>query len=106
GPAGGPEQVADGEGGGRVAAQAVDAAARRGGCRAEVDAAQRRPVGDEPPDRPEEELAKVHRAVVEIAADEVAIVPLEVGGPHDMAREHQTAKPGREALDLRLHARG
>jgi len=31
-------------------------------------------------------------------------VRLEVGGAHDMAREHQPAKPGREALDLRLDA--
>src|SRR5581483_9757247 len=84
-------EVAEGEAGGGVAAETVDAAAGRGRGRAQVDALERRAVGHEPPHRPEPELAEVHRPGVEVPADEVPVVRLERGRAHGVAREHEVA---------------
>src|SRR5207247_2377413 len=73
---------------------------RRGG--AEVDAAQRRPVRHARRQRAAVELAQVHGAAVELAADEVAVVRLELARPERAARENEVAEAWRVALDLGL----
>jgi hypothetical protein len=82
----------------------VHAASGRRRGRAQVDALERRPVRDEAPYRAEEELAEIHRAAVEISADEVAVMGLEVGRAERAASEDQVAEARREALDLGLDA--
>src|SRR5919204_5108015 len=80
----------------------MDASARGRGGGAEVHASERSSVRHELPHRTEEELTQVHDAAVEVAADEVAIVHLELDGPHGVTREDPLAEAGSEALDLRL----
>src|SRR5581483_5731238 len=91
---------------GDVAAQPVDAAAGRRRGRAQIHPVERRPVRHEAPGRTEEQLAQVHRAVVEVAADEAAVVRLERRRPHRVTGEHDVSEPGREAFDLRLDPLG
>src|SRR5439155_17767079 len=78
----------------------------RGRRRADVDALQWCSVRHEPPRRAEEELGQVHCAAVQVTADEVAVVRLELGGAHRVAGEYAAAESGREPLDLRFDALG
>jgi len=84
------------------AAHAVDAAARRGRRRTEVDAAARRGVRVEPGDRPGEELAEILEAAVDVAADIVRVVGLDLGRQADGPGEDRIPEAGREPLDLGL----
>src|SRR5690348_7280345 len=86
----------------REAAHAVDAAAGRRRRAADVDAAARRAVRDERANRTRVELREIHRSAVQVAADEVAVVRLELLRPQGAPREDAIAKARREALDLRL----
>ena len=84
-----------------VAAHAVDAAARRGGGRAEVDPLPGWCTGSAG-HRAGEELAQVLDAAVDVAADVVGIVRLDLGGACTCRRPGcAIAKAGRKALDLR-----
>ena len=56
--------------------------------------------------RAEEELSEVHQPAVDVAADEVAVSPLDIRGAERAPREDQIAEARSEALDLRLHPLG
>jgi hypothetical protein len=47
-------------------------------------------------------LPEIHRAPVEVAADEVAVVRFQLSGPHGVPPQNPVAEAGSEALDLRL----
>src|SRR5919197_1489234 len=81
----------------------MDAAAgrRRGG--AEVDPARRRAVRDA--SRPEDELAEIHDPAVDVAAEVVAVVRLEIGRQPDRPGEDELPESRREPLHLRLDRR-
>src|SRR6185369_2492762 len=87
-------------------AEPVDAGARRRRARAEVETRVRRGVRDETRDRTREDLAEVVGASGDVAADVVLVVPFEIGGSEDAAREDPLAEARREALDLRFDAIG
>src|SRR5204863_10037058 len=76
----------------RVATHTVHAPAGRGRGGAEVDALERRSVGNELPHRPKKQLSEIHRARIEIAADQVPVVRLEVCRPHGMSVENELAE--------------
>ena len=89
------------------AAHAVDAAAGRGRRRAEVDAAARASVRVEPRDRPGEELARVLQAAVDVAADVVRVVGLDLRRRRTCAGEDRgrgsrarSARPGPRSASL------
>ena len=64
-----------------------------------------RRVRRDPRSRPGEHLAQVGRAAVDVAADVVRVLGLEVGRTARRPREHDVAEPGREPLDLALDRR-
>src|SRR5439155_19856574 len=63
---------------------------------------ERRAIRDRPAYRPERELGEVHRAAVDVAADDVPVAALEVGRAQRAPGEDQTSEARSEALDLRL----
>ena len=85
----------------REAAHAVHAAAGRSRRAAEVDARERSAVRVARGDRSCSELAEVHRPAVQVAADEVAVVRLEVGraarAPREDAARGSPARSARPA---------
>ena len=95
-------QMAEGEAGGVGSAHAVDAAAGRGGGGAEVDV--RRGGAVLAAGGAEEELAEIHGAADDVAADEVGVHGFERGGGRNVAGEDAVAEAGGEALDLLLDA--
>src|SRR6266516_3025641 len=86
----------------RVSAYAVDATTRRGRSGAEIDALDRRPVRDELAHGPKEQLAEIHRARIQVTADQIAVARLELARPHRVPGENELAESRRETLDLRL----
>jgi hypothetical protein len=91
---------------GEFAAPAVHAGDRRGGRRAQVDAADRRAVRVPLDGRPEHGLQHGLHADRDVAAHVVRVVRLLVGGGADGAGQDQVAEAGREPLDLRLDPAG
>src|SRR5262249_33958900 len=80
-------------------AHAVDAAAGGGRRAAEDHAGGRRAVRDKRAPRARVELREVHRTAVQVAADEIAVVLLELARAERAAREYAIAETGCEALD-------
>src|SRR5262245_48378834 len=72
--------------GGEMTAHPVHARSRPGGCRAQVDPGRGRPVGRDAERGTTDQLHEVHRAAVDVAADQVRVPSLEVGRPEDAAR--------------------
>src|SRR5918994_7285777 len=84
------------------AAHPVDAAAGRGGGGAEVDPGERRAVRNARAHGAREKLPEVHRTAVDVSADEVAVVALELGRAPGAPGQDRLPETRREALDLRL----
>src|SRR5437588_4346703 len=84
------------------AAHAVDASARWGRRGAEIDAAARRSIRDELRHGSRVELAEIHQAAVDVAADEVAVARFELRRAERAARENELAETGCEAFNLCL----
>src|SRR5207248_5737166 len=82
------------------------AASRRGRRGAQIELAGRRSVRIEGEDRPREELEAVVRAARDVASGAVRVVRLDLAGTRHRSRKDEIAKARREALDLRLDARG
>src|SRR4029077_20622704 len=93
-------QITKGAARSEEAAQAVYAAARSRRRRAKVDAAPRGPVTRR------EDAPHRHRACVHVAADEVAVVRLELARAERAARDDLVAEARRVALHLRLDRLG
>ena len=93
-----PELAPQGGPGGPDAAHPVDPAARRSRGRAQVDPASRGGVWIEPGDRAGEELSDVLDPGVDVAADVVRVLALEVGRQADRAgQDAGRGSPGRTA---------
>src|SRR5206468_8272221 len=88
--------------GGEIATHAVDAAAWRRGRGADKEPFGRHAIGHNACCRPGEELAQVLHAAVDIAADVVRVVSLDLRRPHHAACDDAFTKAGRKTLDLRL----
>src|SRR5438105_13616529 len=84
------------------AAHTVDASARWGRRGAEIDAAARSSIRDELCDGSRVELAQIHQAAVDVAADEVAVARFELRRAERAARENELAETGCEAFNLCL----
>src|SRR5437868_13745854 len=82
------------------AAHTVDASARWGRRGAEIDAAARGSIRDELCDGSRVELAQIHQAAVDVAADEVAVARFELRRAERAARENELAETGCEAFNL------
>src|SRR5438093_10438566 len=78
----------------------MHATAGRRRRRAEIELAVGR--GVEPPCWTDEELPEVGDPAVDIAADVVGVVALDVGRAHDMTRENARSESWGESFDLRL----
>ena len=79
-------------------------AARERGGAADVEPAHGRAVGGERAHGAEEDLVERVAAAADVAADEVGVARLQVGGREHVAGEDALAKARGEALDLGLHA--
>jgi hypothetical protein len=100
------EDVAQRAAGGEFAAPAVHAGQRRGGRRAQVEAADRGPVGIPPGHRAQRGLPHRLHADGDVAADVVGVVRLlACRGAHRPGQD-EVAEAGGEPLDLRLDRRG
>ena len=100
------EDVAEGGQGGELTAAAVHARDRRSRRGAEVDAADRRPVGVPPGHRAQDRLPQGLPADADVAAHVVRVVRLLVGGGADRAGQDEVAEARGEPLDLRLYPAG
>ena len=76
------------------------------GRRAQIDPLQVRAVRVPARRGPQHGLAEVGHAPVDVPADVVGVVRLELGGGHRRAGEDEIPKPGCEPLDLGLDALG
>src|ERR1041385_7059749 len=83
----------------KITAHAVDAASRRRRGGAEVKSFHRRSV--QAARRTEKKLIQSRGAAVDIAADEIRVVGLHLGGRTGTMRQHARGEARREALDLR-----
>src|SRR5687767_13937197 len=97
-----PRQIFQGDPGSGGSAHPVDAAAGR--CRggAQIDGLERAAVGNAGADGPREELPEVHRTGVDVSADQLAVVALDLGRPPGASGQDRLAEARCEALDLRL----
>src|SRR4029077_11603641 len=73
-----------------VSAHPVHADAWRRGRGTQIQTLDRRRVV--PPRRPGEKLTQIRDAAGDVAADEIGIVPFDVGRRHDRPREHALAE--------------
>ena len=83
----------------------MDAAAGERGGAPQEEPLDRRAVRRQRRDRPQDELPEPVAAAADVAADEVAVARLEIGGAEDVAGENEVAEAGGVALDLGLDAR-
>src|SRR5919202_4779062 len=98
--------MAEGRLGGAVAAQAVDAPARRCGRRTDEEAFRRSRVRIETYHGACVKLPNVLNAPVDISANVIGVVLLHRGRAHNAARKNPLPKARRESLDLSLDAIG
>src|SRR5213078_3696090 len=71
-------------------------------CGAEINTVNRGRIRTKARDRSREQLRDILRAAVDVAADEIGIMPLKIGGKPYLSRQDALAKTGRETLDLIL----
>src|SRR5947209_1521143 len=94
--------VGEGGSGGGIARHPVHSSARKRRGAAEIQAAERGAVRRKAWNGAEDDLAQAVAAAADVAPDEIAVAPLELGRAHDVARKDPPAKARREPLDLRL----
>ncbi len=76
----------------------MNAAARRSGRRADIQALDRRRISAAR--RTQKKLSQIGRAATDVAPDVIGVVSFERGGRHNIFSDNTIAEAGRETLDL------